>query len=409
MADEKKPKKKIESLDELFGALKKKFGKDSPDLVFDLNKKFEVISTGNLMFDFCTGLGGLPKGRIIEIVAMESLGKSSMVYSMAGVVQRSGGIVHILDFEQAIDRNFVERVLGAKIDQKTIVVYQPTCIEEGAEIMDYLVNSSMNIDLLALDSIEAMKPQEMIEGSMGDTFAIGLQARAVSQFFNKLRVGAFKKNFVALSTNQLRTQISKGRFGPQPAGIATGFDPRGDKTTPGGLTPRFLASMRFELKSKGNDKEETTSALGDDVRAFKTKKVQIINVKNKCARPYLSGITHFDVMNDKVLGGWNPVKDAWNTLVFNNIIANSGRKYSFNFGSIDWSFTGSEEAAMEDFAQSEARVNALRQAFKDVTTVDVAKLAKVSAGDYTPSAEALVEGEDKSEEVSSKKVVYSIT
>ncbi len=218
----------------------------------------DVISTGSLALDAALGVGGLPKGRVVEIFGPESSGKTTLTLHAIAQCQRTGGTCAFIDAEHAFDPAYAKR-LGVSLDE--LLVSQPDCGEQALEIVDQLVRSGA-VDLIVVDSVAALTPKAEIEGEMGDSH-MGLQARLMSQALRKLTGVTHKQNTAVVFINQLRQKI----------GIVFG----NPETTPGGQALKFYASVRLDIRRIGQIK------AGDQTIGSR---VRVKVVKNKCAPPF---------------------------------------------------------------------------------------------------------------------------
>jgi recombination protein RecA len=241
--------------------LEKQYGKNTVFYGDMMPEEIPVISTGNLKLDLALGVGGLPRGRVIEIFGGEGLGKSLIALSTAANCQKEGGRVAFLDVECDLDPDWC-RTLGVDVDK--MMIAQPETGEETLEIAETLVKTGA-VDLIVVDSVAAMSPKAEVEGSMEDNH-IGLQARMMAQGLRKLRQPIAETNTCFVFLNQIRDKI--------------GFMQQGT-TSPGGRALKFAASVRIELKRMGDVKNKSTGeSRGTEVKASV--------IKNKVARPMVS-------------------------------------------------------------------------------------------------------------------------
>jgi len=242
------------------GQIEKQFGKGAVMRMGDAGavRNIDVISTGSLTLDIALGIGGLPRGRVIEIYGPESSGKTTMTLHTIAECQKMGGTAAFIDAEHALDPSYAEK-LGVKIDD--LLVSQPDNGEQALEIADMLVRSG-GVDLVIVDSVAALTPRAEIEGDMGDSH-MGLQARLMSQALRKLTANIQKSNTMVIFINQIRMKI----------GVMFGSP----ETTTGGNALKFYASVRLDIRRIGGIKK------GDEIVGNSTR-VKV--VKNKMAPPF---------------------------------------------------------------------------------------------------------------------------
>ena len=252
---------KAKALESALAALDKQFGKGT---VMKMGEraamKVDVVSTGCLDLDFALGVGGIPRGRIVEIYGPESSGKTTVALQLVAQVQKTGGIAAYSDVEHALDPQYA-RNLGVDIDN--LYISQPNTGEDALEIAEALVRSGA-IDIIVVDSVAALVPRAEIDGEMGDTF-VGLQARMMSQAMRKLAGVVNKTNAIALFINQLREKVGVMYGNPE--------------TTPGGRALKFYASVRLDIR-RGEPIKNGSEVIGN--------RTKIKVVKNKVAPPFRS-------------------------------------------------------------------------------------------------------------------------
>ncbi|HYA68551.1 MAG TPA: recombinase RecA [Acidimicrobiales bacterium] len=255
------------ALDAALGQIEKQFGKGSVMRMGEnLNMAIESIPTGAMALDLALGIGGLPRGRIVEIYGPESSGKSTLAMHVVAESQRNGGICAYIDAEHAMDPAYA-RAIGVNVDD--LLISQPDTGEQALEIADMLIRSGA-LDVLVIDSVAALTPRAEIEGEMGDSH-VGLQARLMSQALRKLTGTLSKTDTIAIFINQLREKI----------GISYGSP----EVTTGGRALKFYSSVRLDIRRIEAIKD------GTDVIGSRTR-VKV--VKNKCASPFKQA--EFDIM-----------------------------------------------------------------------------------------------------------------
>ena len=322
---------KAKALQVALAQIEKQFGKGS---IMRMNETqiandLQVISTGSLTIDLALGVGGLPKGRVVEIFGPESSGKTTLCLSVVAEAQKAGGTCAYIDAENALDVVYA-RKLGVKIDD--LLISQPDTGEQGLEIADMLVRSG-GVDVIVVDSVAALTPRAELEGDMGDSH-MGLQARLMSQALRKLTANIKRTNTLVIFINQIRMKI----------GVMFGSP----ETTTGGNALKFYASVRLDIRRIGSVKK------GEDILGSETR-VKV--VKNKVAPPFKQA--EFEILYGEGISRNGELIDLG---VLHDIVEKSGAWYSYKGQKIGQGKDNSREFLKEHpaiAAEIEAKIRGL--------------------------------------------------
>lgn len=324
-------KSKIHSLDDALAQIEKQFGKGAIMRLGDAPiQKIDVISTGCLSLDLALGIGGVPRGRIIEIYGPESSGKTTVSLHILAEAQKAGGTAAFIDAEHALDPIYAQK-LGVNIDE--LYVSQPDNGEQALDICETLVKSGA-VDIVVIDSVAALTPKAEIDGEMGDSH-MGLQARLMSQALRKITAITAKSNTCVIFINQLREKMNTIGFGTP-------------ETTTGGKALKFYASIRLDVR-----KIESMKDSSNEVYASKTK-VKV--VKNKLAPPFKTA--EFEIVFGKGISKEGNILDL---AVDNGLVQKTGAWYSYQNNKI----AQGREAAKSFLLANPDILNTLEQQLKE--------------------------------------------
>jgi len=303
-------------LDKLMSSLQEKFGEGSIMKLGDVKKvDVDVIPSGSFSLDIALGVGGFPKGRIVEIYGPESSGKTTLALNVVAQAQKKGGKAAFIDAEHAMDPEYAKK-LGVKIEE--LLISQPDSGEEALNILESLVRSGI-IDVVVVDSVAALTPQKEIEGEMGAQY-MGLQARMMSQALRKLTAISAKSGTMVIFINQLREKI----------GIMFG----NPETTPGGRALKFYSSVRVDVRRAAWVKK------GEEVIGSR---VKVKVVKNKVAAPFR--LAEFDILFGE---GISYEGDVLSTAIAKGVVTKSGASYSYEGEKLGQGFDNAKAKLKED-------------------------------------------------------------
>jgi recombination protein RecA len=291
-------KDKQKALEGALKSIEKQFGKGAVMRLGEApRQQIDVVSTGSLSLDMALGIGGIPRGRIIEIYGPESGGKTTLSLAILAQAQRAGGTAAFVDAEHALDPVYAKS-LGVNVDD--LLVSQPDTGEQALEIVELLTRSGA-VDVIVVDSVAALVPQAEIEGQMGDAF-VGLQARLMSQALRKLTAALSKSNTACIFINQIREKVGVMYGNPE--------------TTPGGRALKFYASVRLDVRRQGQPIKIGNDAVGNRVKVKVT--------KNKMAPPFREA--ELELYYGK---GVDPMADLVTVAVAFEVIEKSGSWLSY--------------------------------------------------------------------------------
>lgn len=343
-------KEKQKALEGALKSIEKQFGKGAVMRLGEApRQQVDVISTGSLGLDMALGIGGIPKGRIIEIYGPESGGKTTLALSIIAQAQAAGGVAAFVDAEHALDPIYAKS-LGVNIDD--LLVSQPDTGEQALEIVELLTRSGA-IDVIVIDSVAALVPQAEIEGQMGDAF-VGIQARLMSQALRKLTAALSKSNTAAIFINQIREKVGVMYGNPE--------------TTPGGRALKFYASVRLDVRKQGQPIKAGQSAVGNRVRVKVT--------KNKLAPPFREH--EIELYFGK---GIDPLADLVTVAIATEVIDKSGSWLSYGETRLG---QGKEKAA--EFLKGEPQ---LAQEIREKVLAQAGKLSVLAAPEEDEASSAV--------------------
>lgn len=291
-------KKETDKISNVLGAIEEKFGEGMIMKLGELRKvDVEAISTGSVSLDIALGIGGVPRGRIIEVYGPESSGKTTLTLHVIAEAQKAGGVAAFVDAEHALDPEYAKKI---GVDTNNLLISQPDTGEQALDIVETLVRSNM-VDVIVVDSVAALVPRAEIEGEMGDQH-VGRQARLMSQALRKLTAIIARSNATVIFINQIRMKI----------GVMFG----NPETTTGGNALKFYSSVRVDVRRAAQIKKGEV-VIGNRV------KVKV--VKNKVAAPFRTA--EFDIMYNE---GISVSGDLLDTGVKYGVVKKAGNSYSFN-------------------------------------------------------------------------------
>lgn len=359
---------KAEALAQALGRIEKAYGRGAiMKLGDEVVEDVEVIPSGSIGLNYALGVGGYPRGRIIEIYGPESSGKTTLAIHAIAEAQKTGGIAAIIDAEHAFDRFYAAK-LG--VDINNLLIAQPDNGEQALEIAEQLIRSSA-VDILVVDSVAALTPKSEIEGEMGDR-NMGLQARLMSQAMRKLTGTISRTNTTCIFINQLREKIGV-MFGPS-------------ETTTGGNALKFYASVRIDIRSRGNLKD------GEDILG---RRAAIKVVKNKVAPPFKRA--EFDIMFGEGISKAGEILDLG---VEYGVIDKSGSWFSYNGSKIAQGRDAAKLVIQDNPELAEELEQQIMEALRENDAAPKGKAAKAAAkAAPKKAAEVEADTDDKADDL----------
>jgi recombination protein RecA len=332
--DIKPDKASMNKIEDALRAIKTKFGEESIMMLGEKPKvNVNVIPTGSIGLDAALGVGGLPRGRIVEIFGPESSGKTTLALHVVAEAQKLGGICAYIDAEHAMDPEYAKK-LGVKIDQ--LLISQPDTGEQGLEIVDSLVRSG-KMDVIVIDSVAALTPKDEIEGDMG-AYHVGKQARLMSQALRKLTAIVAKSKTIVIFINQIRMQI----------GVMFG----NPETTPGGKALKFYTSVRLDIRRIAQIKK------GEEIMGGR---VRVKVVKNKVAAPFKQ--TEFDLMYNEGISKEGEMLALGEKM---GIVKKSGSSYEYNGEKIGRGYDSARQYLRENPKVTAEILKVIREKLKEI-------------------------------------------
>lgn len=327
-------KASMDKIEDAMNAIKTKFGDESIMMLGEKPKiNVNVIPTGSIGLDAALGVGGLPRGRIIEIFGPESSGKTTLALHVVAEAQKMGGICAYIDAEHAMDPEYAKKI-GVKIEQ--LLISQPDTGEQGLDIVDSLVRSG-KMDVIVIDSVAALTPKDEIEGDMG-AYHVGKQARLMSQALRKLTAIVSKSKTVVIFINQIRMQI----------GVMFG----NPETTPGGKALKFYTSIRLDIRRIAQIKK------GEEIMGGR---VRVKVVKNKVAAPFKQ--TEFDLMYNEGISKEGEMLALGEKM---GIVKKSGSSYEYNGEKIGRGYDAARTFLKENPKITNTILKTIREKLKEI-------------------------------------------